>query len=406
MDTWTVDQYRMMKCGGNDRATRFFEKYGVAKHTPASQKYNNDVAAAYRDKLKCAAENREWKKPKWMKSSSGGGGGSSRSSKTSAGSGSGSGSGSGCRSRRLCRPPRSRNRPKLKKGQFDLATGAGSLLQTAYRPEEHADDWRPPSPRPPKGAKEGRFLMGLTPEKWVSFLKSLDRQDDRAYHLKKMSADERAQVVACMSGAPIPAPSSTSAFGGAKGHAVGGIGDVNPFGDDPTPTARASCGSSKPSISSRVKTNDDDDDDDARARASSRASSKKKKDWDESSSDEDGDDGSVSGADDLNRRAGGGVDAIARARADRERREREAAESASRERRSDANVDGEKKPPRLRRRRRRWRKRRRKRGRASPRSRLRVPVDRTVPFAVRRRLAGSAAGSAAGSGLCLLEWRR
>ena len=45
MDTWTVDQYRMMKCGGNDRATRFFEKYGVAKHTPASQKYNNDVAA-------------------------------------------------------------------------------------------------------------------------------------------------------------------------------------------------------------------------------------------------------------------------------------------------------------------------------------------------------------------------
>ena len=106
--------------------------------------------------------------------------------------------------------------PKLKKGQFDLATGAGSLLQTAYRPEEHADDWRPPSPRPPKGAKEGRFLMGLTPEKWVSFLKSLDRQGDRAYHLKKMSADERAQVVACMSGAPIPAPSSTNAFGGAK----------------------------------------------------------------------------------------------------------------------------------------------------------------------------------------------
>jgi hypothetical protein len=71
---------------------------------------------------------------------------------------------------------------------YHYTTGAGSLITSAYKPEED-DGWRPPSPRPPRGFKPGQFLMGLSPAAWVAFLKDLERQDDRTYHLKKMSPD-------------------------------------------------------------------------------------------------------------------------------------------------------------------------------------------------------------------------
>ena len=87
--------------------------------------------------------------------------------------------------------------------------------------------------------------MGLSPQAWVAFLKQLDRQDDRTYHLKKMSADERAQVVACMSGAP---PPPVPAFGTPRDDSGGGssrgkertrrdIGSVDPFGAPAAKTA-------------------------------------------------------------------------------------------------------------------------------------------------------------------------
>ena len=101
--------------------------------------------------------------------------------------------------------------------------------------------------------------MGLQPKAWVKFLKQLDRQDDRTYHLKKMSEDERAQVVAAMSGLPppplppYPKIGSANATESAKGTLPGGsddsgderaagsipgggggIASVNPFGDGPS----------------------------------------------------------------------------------------------------------------------------------------------------------------------------
>ena len=66
MDTWTAAQFAMMRAGGNDKQKKFFDKYGVAKSTPAREKYNTDVAVAYREKLKANAEGREWKKPKGL----------------------------------------------------------------------------------------------------------------------------------------------------------------------------------------------------------------------------------------------------------------------------------------------------------------------------------------------------
>ena len=212
MDTWTAAQFAMMRAGGNDKQKKFFDKYGVAKSTPAREKYNTDVAVAYRDKLKANAEGREWKKPKGLgkgeRRSIGIGQSSSSSSRRTSSGVASSADAAGASAKKHSSSRRGN-------GAFDLATGTGSLLQTAYVPnaEGHEDGWRPPSPRPPRGAIEGKFLMGLSPQTWVSFLKKIDRQDDRAYHLRKMSADERSQVVACMSGAPPAAHAGVRARG-------------------------------------------------------------------------------------------------------------------------------------------------------------------------------------------------
>lgn len=346
MDTWTAAQFAMMRRGGNEKQKKFFDKYGVAKSTPAREKYNTDVAVAYREKLKANAEGREWKKPKGLgkgeKKSIAGQSSSSSSRRTSSGTYVASSADAGASAKK--------HSSRRGNGAFDLATGTGSLLTTAYVPnaEGGEDGWRPPSPRPPRGAIEGRFLMGLSPQTWVAFLKKIDRQDDRAYHLKKMSADERSQVVACMSGAP-PPPMPAFGRGEFKRHSSdaksetkkASIASVDPFGDA---SGASAAGARK---SARADADSDSDDDRERAatgktKKTTRKPTKKKKDWDESSDDEaeSSNGGGKSSDDDLDlrRRAaasvrdGGGAEAVAKKRAERERRERAVADSAARER--------------------------------------------------------------------------
>ena len=316
MDTWTQAEARMMEKGGNNRQRKFFDKYGLHNGTPHREKYNHQIAEAYRGKLKAEAEGKEWKRPKWMKKGGGGGGGG--------------GGGNDSDNDARAAPAAVRAKPKKGSGHFDLGSGMGSLIKTAYVPDED-DGWRPPSPKPPRGAAPGQFLMGLQPKAWVKFLKQLDRQDDRTYHLKKMSEDERAQVVAAMSGLPppplppYPKIGSANATESAKGTLPGGsddsgderaagsipgggggIASVNPFGDGPVaPPERLSKKKNK------SDSDDDDDDDEPRRRKPS-----KKKDWDASSS-EDEDDG------DLNKKVKGGLGAIDRVKEEQKRRERE-----------------------------------------------------------------------------------
>lgn len=351
MDTWTAAQFAMMRRGGNEKQKKFFDKYGVAKSTPAREKYNTDVAVAYREKLRANAEGREWKKPKGLgkgeKRSIAGQSSSSSSGRRSHSSGTyvASVADAGASAKKHSSSRRGN-------GAFDLATGTGSLLTTAYVPnaEGGEDGWRPPSPRPPRGAIEGRFLMGLSPQTWVAFLKKIDRQDDRAYHLRKMSADERSQVVACMSGAP-PPPMPAFGRGEFKRHSSdaksetkkASIASVDPFGD----ASGASAAGARKKKSARADADSDSDDDGERAATgkttkTTRKPTTKKKDWDESSDDEaeSSNGGGKSSDDDLDlrRRAaasvrdGGGAEAVAKKRAERERRERAVAESAARER--------------------------------------------------------------------------
>ena len=219
-----------MEASGNDRFARFMDKQGVGRQVPAAQKYSTAAAAAYRDKIKCEANGQEWKKPKGLKGSKGGRDEPSTSTSSS---------------RSEPEKVKKVKAPKMARG-FDLDTGAGSLITSNYKPDPE-DTWKPPSPRPPRGFKEGQFLMGLSPAKWVEFLKGLVHQDDRTYHLKKMCAEERAQVVAAMSGAPPPPPpmpkKSQGMFGGGGGGGGGGgLGSITPFGDAPADASSSSGG--------------------------------------------------------------------------------------------------------------------------------------------------------------------
>ena len=150
-----------------------------------------------------------------------------------------------------------------------------------------------------------------------------------------MSEDERAQVVAAMSGLPppplppYPKIGSANATESAKGTLPGGsddsgderaagsipgggggggIASVNPFGDGPVAPPKRS--SKKKESDSDDDEFDDDDDDKPRRKPS------KKKDWDASSS-EDEDDG------DLNKKVKGGLGAIDRVKEEQKRREKE-----------------------------------------------------------------------------------
>ena len=322
MDTWTQAEARMMEKGGNNKQRKFFDKYGLHEQTPHREKYNHAVAEAYRGKLKADADGKEWKKPKWMKKNSGGGG--------------------DARTAVSAPSAPSASKPKKGSGQFDLGSGIGSLIKTAYVADED-DGWRPPSPKPPRGATPGRFLMGIQPAAWVKFLKQLDRQDDRTYHLKKMSEDERAQVVAAMSGAPppplppYPKIGSAAPTGGTKGRDAssdsssdergpgpgpelggGGIASVNPFGDAPVVLPK----------SKKKNSGDSDDDDEPGRRKPS-----KKKDWDASSSEDEDDDG------DLNKKFKGGLGSIDRVKEERVRREKEKEKEKAERRRRKAEKE-------------------------------------------------------------------
>ena len=322
MDTWTQAEARMMEKGGNNKQRKFFDKYGLHEQTPHREKYNHAVAEAYRGKLKADADGKEWKKPKWMKKNSGGGG--------------------DARTAVSAPSAPSASKPKKGSGQFDLGTGIGSLIKTAYVADED-DGWRPPSPKPPRGATPGRFLMGIQPAAWVKFLKQLDRQDDRTYHLKKMSEDERAQVVAAMSGAPppplppYPKIGSAAPTGGTKGRDAssdsssdergpgpgpelggGGIASVNPFGDAPVVL---------PKSKKKNSGGSDDDDEPGRRKPS------KKKDWDASSSEDEDDDG------DLNKKFKGGLGSIDRVKEERVRREKEKEKEKAERRRRKAEKE-------------------------------------------------------------------
>ena len=87
-----------------------------------------------------------------------------------------------------------------------LATGSGGATKKKnqrkkdYDEEEEEDGWKPPPPPKPRGFCEGKFLGGISAEEWVKHLKTTPDVQDRTYHLKNMTAEERAVVVAAMSG--------------------------------------------------------------------------------------------------------------------------------------------------------------------------------------------------------------
>lgn len=54
LDSWTIDQMRLMKVGGNQNASEFFRQHGLAINTAqdAPARYNSRVAQQYKEKLK------------------------------------------------------------------------------------------------------------------------------------------------------------------------------------------------------------------------------------------------------------------------------------------------------------------------------------------------------------------
>ena len=145
MDTWTAAQFFAMRAGGNDKQRKFFEKYGVAKATPAREKYNTDVAAAYRDKLKAAVEGREWKRPKGLGKAKAHSKDSSRSSGRSRENREASG---GFADAAASLGASVKKKPAGKRGAFDLATGTAlcSRPRTSPVPREEKTAGGLPAP--------------------------------------------------------------------------------------------------------------------------------------------------------------------------------------------------------------------------------------------------------------------
>ncbi|KAL6076863.1 Arf-GAP domain-containing protein [Balamuthia mandrillaris] len=75
MDTWSPDQLKKMKFGGNANFLEFLAEYEVPKGISIQEKYNSPVAQLYKEKLDCLAKGRNWSPPKekpvWRSSSSG-----------------------------------------------------------------------------------------------------------------------------------------------------------------------------------------------------------------------------------------------------------------------------------------------------------------------------------------------
>ncbi|RKO86645.1 hypothetical protein BDK51DRAFT_16235, partial [Blyttiomyces helicus] len=58
LDSWTLDQLRIMKVGGNANAADFFRQYGssATSFKTAKDRYSSKAAALYRDKLRRLAD--------------------------------------------------------------------------------------------------------------------------------------------------------------------------------------------------------------------------------------------------------------------------------------------------------------------------------------------------------------
>ena len=64
MDSWSAEQLASMRCSSNEKMNAFLEKYGTARGTSARVKYESAAAQAWREKVRCAVQGKEWKKPK------------------------------------------------------------------------------------------------------------------------------------------------------------------------------------------------------------------------------------------------------------------------------------------------------------------------------------------------------
>lgn len=71
MDSWSEVQLKKMKLSSNEGMNKFFQEYGVGKHTDIPEKYNSRAAEFYREKLRAESEGRSWSAPKPTKPSSG-----------------------------------------------------------------------------------------------------------------------------------------------------------------------------------------------------------------------------------------------------------------------------------------------------------------------------------------------
>ena len=63
MDEWKPKEIKKMQLGGNRKMNSVFQKYGVAKETPITQKYHTRAAEIYREMMNAAAEGRKYTPP-------------------------------------------------------------------------------------------------------------------------------------------------------------------------------------------------------------------------------------------------------------------------------------------------------------------------------------------------------
>ena len=61
MDEWKPKEIKKMQLGGNRKMNSVFQKYGVAKETPITQKYHTRAAEIYREMMNAAAEGRKYR---------------------------------------------------------------------------------------------------------------------------------------------------------------------------------------------------------------------------------------------------------------------------------------------------------------------------------------------------------
>lgn len=63
MDKWSNEQLQYMKLGGNAKCKEFFKKHGIPNSMSINDRYHTDVAASYKEKLKCLVNGTPWNEP-------------------------------------------------------------------------------------------------------------------------------------------------------------------------------------------------------------------------------------------------------------------------------------------------------------------------------------------------------